>query len=194
MTDTEDTRLEAFVPPMDGLAEELRAIIEPAIDGQSCELVALQLTRGKTSTTLRLFIDTHVEEHINLSQLEHINRLLGDLLDVEDGHRGLFKGTYHLEVSSPGVDRPLRKRSHFEGAIGERVKVKTRVKVAGGRSLTGSLKSADDEGIGVELDDGSTQQVGWLELDSANTVFVFPKKGAKKGGKTSKKRASADNN
>jgi ribosome maturation factor RimP len=173
------TQIEPFVKVLDEKSEELRSIVEPAIAAQGCTLVDLHLLRGNRNTTVRLFVDTEgAETQITLKELELLNRLLGDLLDVEDGHRGLFRGTYNLEVSSPGVDRPLAKRSHFEAARGERVKVKTRVKVAGGKSMTGTLKSTDDEGIVVEVDAKNEHKVRWPEIDSAHTIFQFAQKAA----------------
>ena len=89
-----------------GDAVELRAVIEPEIESMGFELVLVQLTTGG-NRTLRLFIDA--PGGITLDDCATVSRRLDPLLDVED----LVQGDYALEVSSPGIDRPLVKPEHF---------------------------------------------------------------------------------
>lgn len=179
------TELEPFVVTLDPKEELVRSLVEPAIVAEGCQLVYLQLVQGARRAILRLFVDRKEGDGlIELGTLERLNRLLGDLLDVEDEHRGLFRGQYNLEVSSPGLDRPLAKRSHFEAQKGKRVKVKTRVKVGNARSFSGHLLAVDDDGIRVGEGEGGTQ-LGWRDLETAHVVFEFAtvpsKKGSSKG-------------
>jgi ribosome maturation factor RimP len=187
---------EPFIVPLDPTEELVRSLVEPVIEDEGCELVHLQVVKGQRRSTLRLFVDTPGEENISLAALEKLNRSLGDLLDVEDEHRGIFRGRYDLEVSSPGLDRPLAKRSHFDAAIGKKVKVKTRTKVAGAKHHSGVLAHVEDEGIrvGDAHDDGAL--IEWRDIGDAHVVYEFeaPKKkrrGDKREKRSKRKQAHA---
>lgn len=188
MSETQPTTdLEPFVVTLDPKEELVRSLVEPAIVAEGCQLVTLQLVQGARRSILRLFVDRQEGDgQIELGALEKLNRLLGDLLDVEDEHRGIFRGQYNLEVSSPGLDRPLAKRSHFESQKGKRVKVKTRVKVGNARSFTGDLLAVDDEGIRVGEGEGGTR-LGWRDLQEAHVIFQFADKRAPKPKRQKKK-------
>jgi ribosome maturation factor RimP len=168
---------EPFLLSLDSRTEQLRSIIEPVIEDEGYELVWLVLIPGAQRVVLRIFVDTHAADtHIDLTALEKLNRLLGSVLDVEDQHQGLFRGQYNLEVSSPGLDRPLAKRAHFESAIGQKVKIRSRTKIGdGGRGLTSKLTAVSDEGIELLRGDGAvdTVMVSWADLDDAHVVFEF---------------------
>lgn len=184
---------EPFLVALDAPSERVRAIIEPAIDAAGCELVLLQVRRQPRTATVRIFIDLKGEETIGIETLQSLNRELGDLLDVEDAHEGLFPGTWDLEVSSPGIDRPLTKRSHFEAAVGEQVKVKGRT-LAGGRvTVRGTLQAVTDEGVEVD-DDGNVVSLSFDEVSDANTIFEFgeKKKPKPKRKKKNKNSSGAD--
>ena len=168
---------EPFLLSLDSRTEQLRSIIEPVIEDEGYELVWLVLVPGAKRAVLRIFVDTHdAETHIDLTVLEKLNRLLGGVLDVEDQHQGLFRGEYNLEVSSPGLDRPLAKRRHFESAVGQKVKVRSRTKIGdGGRGLTSKMTGVSDDGIELLRGDGATDTVmiSWADLDDAHVVFEF---------------------
>lgn len=189
---TEST-YEPFVLSLEPRVEHLRSIVEPVVVDEGFELVWLAWVSGAQRSVIRLFLDTvDPATHIELGDLERLNRLIGDVLDVEDQHSGLFRGQYVLEVSSPGVDRPLAKRSHFVQARGQRVKVRARVRIGqGGRGHTGHLFDADDTGILLSRDDVPEEhvRVAWGDLDDAHVVFEFASPAAprprreKKGGR-----------
>lgn len=186
MTSTDDKQSEPFLTPPQGAAEKVRAVVEPAIEALGAELVLLQYIRGPKQTTLRLFCDEAGEGPIGLDKLTALNRTIGHLLEVEDEHQKLFGAAWNLEVSSPGVDRPLAKKSHFARATGECVKIKLRAARDGKRTFTGKLDTTDDEGVTL-TDDGEQHHLPWDEIDDAHVVFAFvpPKKAkrakAKKG-------------
>jgi ribosome maturation factor RimP len=164
--------LEPFLLALSAKEEVVRSIVEPVLAQQQLELVMIQLNQNGPNAVLRLFIDTH-DEKIGIADLERQNRELGDLLDVEDEHRGLFKGRYTLEVSSPGVDRPLTKRSHFDAKKGETIKVKTRIKVGDSKTHTGALAEVDDEGLVIRAEEDAPIRIGWRDLTQAHAVFQF---------------------
>lgn len=180
---------EPFLQPFTGVEEQLRSIIEPVIARENLELVVLVLVRSKTQDILRLSVDRpHAGvvpgQGVSMKELEQLNRLLGDLLDVEDNNLKIFKERWELEVGSPGVDRPLTKKSHFKDVLG--VKVKARLKLQA-KSVVGKLAAADDDGIVI---DG--ERVAYGDIDHAHVVFEFqdPEKPGKpgKGSKPGKKK------
>jgi ribosome maturation factor RimP len=167
------TTPESFLQPLFGLEEDLRSIIEPVISREGLELVQLQLVRGQHRDLLRLAVDrpgagVTPGKGVSMAELESINRLLGDLLDVEDNARKLFKERWELEVGSPGVDRPLTKKSHFKDVVGQKVKARLRLQK---KSLLGRLDAVDDDAVIV---DGA--RVPYGELDHAHVVFEFEQK------------------
>ena len=181
-TATTTTR-DPFLQPLLGIEEQLRAIIEPVIDGEELELISLMLIRGKTQDLLRLAVDrpgagVTPGKGVSMKELEHVNRMLGDLLDVEDNERKLFKERWELEVGSPGVDRPLTRKSHFGDVLGKKIKARLRLEK---KSFVGVLDSVDADSFVV---DGN--RVAFADLDHAHVVFEFeepkkPGKGTKPG-------------
>ena len=130
---------EPFLQPLSGKAEAVRAVVEPALRIQGLELVQLFLVRATHRDALRLFVDKKARSAggVSVAELERASRLLSDLLDVEDQEKGLFGKPYDLEVGSPGLDRPLTKKSHFAQAVGERVRVRLLHPVEELRGFTG---------------------------------------------------------
>ena len=99
---------------------------------------------------------------VDLDLCADISYALSPFLDVHPP----MSGKYRLEVSSPGIERKLSKRVHFENAIGEKVKLK----IAGGMKLKGVLKSADSDGIVVETKQGD-ESYRYDELNTCKTYF-----------------------
>jgi ribosome maturation factor RimP len=181
--------LEAFIVPRTGVTETLRAIIEPAVDARGVELVEIFFVRGKTHSKLRIFVDKKASPGIGLADLEGVNRTLSDLLDVEDAHLGLFATPWDLEVSSPGVDRPLTKRSHFSAVKNERVKVRTKVPVDGARQHIGVLLDSDDRGLTVKLDEGGkVVHLDFDIFDTAHVIFNFGSSGKPSGSDAARRK------
>ncbi len=107
---------------------------------------------------------------IGLDDLEKLSPVLGDLLDVYDP----IEGRYTLEVSSPGLNRPLRKLEHFEAVRGERVKVRTHRAQDGQKSFTGKLVEVGPSGI--EMDDESSRKrvsIAFADIQEANYEYDF---------------------
>lgn len=126
--------------------DEVKRILEPAIERLGYELIGLEMKVGGRDGFLRLFIDG--PDGIGLDDCETVSRQVSTLLDVEDP----IPGHYNLEVSSPGLDRPLTKREHFERFAGEDVKVKLRVPLDGRRNFRGALRAVVEDSIDVEVD------------------------------------------
>lgn len=144
----------------------LREILEPPTEALGYELVHLEVSGRGRDSILRLYIDA--PGGIQLEDCELVSRQLGTVLDVEDPiHVG-----YTLEVSSPGLDRPLVKPDHFRRFLGSRVKVNMHGYIMGRRRFTGILREADEDRAVVEVD-GEPYELPYDEMDSARLVPEF---------------------
>jgi ribosome maturation factor RimP len=142
--------------------DELKNLLEPVVEALGYELADLEVRIGKDGV-IRLFIDR--PGGIGLADCETVSRQVSATLDVEDP----LPGRYVLEVSSPGLDRTLTKPEHFQRFIGEVVKVKLRFPIDGRRNYRGSLKSATEENIEMEVD-GALYRLPTATIESARLV------------------------
>ena len=149
---------------------QVELLITPILDDFGYELVDLQYKKEGSSMALRIFIDK--PGGITLDDCVAVSREVGAILEIEDP----IKSGYRLEVSSPGLDRPLKKPADFERFSGQKVKVKTvrmldpdqRGKPR--KTFTGQLLGLDGEMIRIELDDrrGGQALIALADLDTAN--------------------------
>ncbi len=132
-------------------ATELIDRLERALDAEAIshglELVAVEQAGGRRQPVIRVLLDR--EGGIDIDTIVESNSWVSEIIDADEE----LTGPYVLEVSSPGIDRPLRKPADFERFVGETATVKTRT-VGGRATFTGRIASADDRGIVLETDDG----------------------------------------
>jgi len=121
-------------------------VIEPVVTGLGYELVGAEFGQAENGTTLRVYIDKPAG--IVMEDCAAVSRQLNAVLDVED----TIKSAYLLEVSSPGVDRPLFTDEHFSAQIGEEVRVRMTEGVDGRRNFKGELIAVKDGLATVEVD------------------------------------------
>jgi ribosome maturation factor RimP len=143
------------------VAERVWEIAEPLVTHEGLEMVDVEFRRESRGTILRLYLDR--EGGVSLDDLSRVSRQLGDLLDVHDA----VPGPYTLEVSSPGINRRLRRPEHFRRYLGKRVRVRTAGPVAGRRGFVGTLQSVDAEGIVVE-EEAVSHRIRFIEIAQAN--------------------------
>ncbi len=124
----------------------LRQILEPAVMMSGCELVAIEYVPRGAGQTLRLYIDR--EGGITVDDCERVSRQVSSVLDVEDP----ISGHYTLEVSSPGLDRPLTAARDFERFSGREVKLRTDAPVDGQRNFRGLLHGLHGGEVLLEVD------------------------------------------
>jgi ribosome maturation factor RimP len=151
------------------VARKVMELLEPHIERQGFELVSVEYKGGARGGLLRVFVD-RPEGGIALDDLGELSRVVGDLLDVYDP----VEGRYTLEVSSPGINRPLTKLNHFEQHRGRRVRVRTHNAHDGQKSFIGVLAEVDPSGI--ELDDEISKRrlrLGFDEIKEANYEHQF---------------------
>ncbi|WP_298635145.1 ribosome maturation factor RimP [uncultured Umboniibacter sp.] len=128
-------------------ADKLEALLAPVVEALGCELWTLEyLSKGK-DVTLRLYID-RAEVGVSLEDCERVSRQVSSVMDVEDP----ISGEYTLEVSSPGLDRPLVKLSHYEGSVGERIKLQLRMAFEGRRKFQGIIVGIEGDEVVLHVD------------------------------------------
>jgi ribosome maturation factor RimP len=130
------------------LRDALTALLQPVVEGLGYELWELEYAPGRGNALLRVYIDTAAADGITVEDCERVSRAISDVLDEADP----IPGNYTLEVSSPGVDRPLRTARHFAPYVGETVFVETVHVVDERRRFKGVLVAADPEAIEVEVE------------------------------------------
>jgi ribosome maturation factor RimP len=131
---------------VDSMLERLTALAEEASEGLGYEVDDLELFAGSGRTLLRVTIDR--PEGVTVDDCAAFSRDFAALLEVEDP----IQGKYTLEVTSPGLDRPLKRPEHYEKSVGKLVRVVPREKVAGRNFLMGRLLSTDGKTIMLSVD------------------------------------------
>ena len=125
------------------------------------EIVTLEIVGAKKSPTIRVYIDT--EHGVGFDELSSAQSWIGELMDELDP----FPGAYMLEVSSPGIDRPLRTLEHFDRFSGEKAVVKTTKPLDGRSSFSGTLKGTQEDKVLIECD-GTIFEVPYEAVKKAN--------------------------
>ncbi len=117
------------------------ALVEPVVGFEGCELIEVQYRREAPGWVLRLYIDR--EGGVAVDDCAKVSQLVSDLLDVNDP----IDDSYHLEVSSPGFDRPLRLHRHFEKNIGKIIEARTTTPIQKRKKIRGTLLDSKPESI-----------------------------------------------
>jgi len=143
--------------------------VEPVVRALGLELYDVEVAGSGRAKVVRVLVDR--EGGVDLEAVgtaaEHISPVLDD-----ESMSKVLTGPYALEVSSPGLERPLRRPEHFRRAIGSTVSVKTP-----GRRVRGVLTAADDDGFVIACDDTTEERVSYTDAAQVRTVFEW---GAKK--------------
>jgi len=147
-----------------GILEKILEMVEPVIAAEGKQLIEAEYRREGMGWVLRLFIDQ--DGGITVDDCAQVSRVIGDMLDVAD----VIPAPYHLEVSSPGLNRPLRKPDHFRSVIGKIVDVRTTAPIDGRRRFKGLLKDISADGILLECD-GSPYEVPLHLLERARLCY-----------------------
>ena len=165
--------------------EKLEQLATDVAVREGCVLYDISFSGGLGGRALRVFIDREGGQ-VTVEDCANVSRGMNLILDVEDIIPG---GNYNLEVSSPGLDRVLRKQWHFEKAAGKKVWMKTskameafglqskRLKFA--KQIEEVVQSADQEGVRFKIDDEEVT-VPYSAIEKAKIVFEFAEPGKKK--------------
>lgn len=170
--------------------DTVRSMVEPLAESAGASVYDVTFGGGK------LVVALNRREGIDLDTLADISRELGSRLDEHD----VIGGTYTLEVTSPGLERPLRTPDHYRGAVGETVTVRTNPDVDGDRRVRGVVEAADDGTftVAVTTDDdaptGERRTIAYTDVERARTTFTWgpaPKPGGKSGNKNTSGKSTS---
>ena len=141
-------------------------MLRPAVEEVGKELLGVEFVSAGKHSILRLFIDH--ENGINVDDCAEVSHQVSALLDVEDP----ISTEYSLEVSSPGLDRPLFEKPHFEAVVGETIEVRLGLPMNGRRKFKGLLEAVENDLLVVVVD-GEHYELAISNVDKANLVPNF---------------------
>jgi ribosome maturation factor RimP len=147
-----------------GTVENVERVVAPIVAAAGLELVDVETRPG----CIKVTIDR--SEGVDLEDISAATSAISRALDHEDAVPG---GRYELEVSSPGLERRLRRPEHFQRFVGSQISVRTRPGIEGDRRFDGLLESADGSGIVVGLSSppGGSRHLDYPDLERAHTIF-----------------------
>lgn len=145
-------------------AKKVTELIEPTVEALGLDLWGVELLQQGKFTVLRIYIESG--EGITIDDCEKVSRQVSAILDVEDP----ISGEYTLEVSSPGVDRPLFKVSQFEEFADSEVDIKMRSPLDGRRKFKGRITNIDGNAIRIDVD-GTEFDLDHSDIEKASVVF-----------------------
>ena len=158
---------------MADVAEQIWGLVGPYVAAEGIELDDVEVLGG--GKLLRVVIEG--DEPIGVDRIADLSRGIARLIEQDDP----FPGAYTLEVTSPGLERKLRRPEQYKKAVGSDVHIKTFKKIADEKHHRGQLTAVDDDEIVVSID-GDERRIEMTDVASARTVFVW-EKGAKPGKK-----------
>jgi ribosome maturation factor RimP len=156
------------------VAEQVRNVATRVAHTYGLDIFDVQFRREAAGMVLRVLIDrpgpaATAEESVSVEDCAHVSRDLSAMLDVED----IVPTPYTLEVSSPGLDRPLRHADDFRRFAGRRAKIVMRESVDGQTFFKGRLAGADGQTVLIDGDDGRRHQVPVAIITRANLEVEF---------------------
>jgi ribosome maturation factor RimP len=146
------------------LEARIATLAEQIAAAMGMEVVLVEIKGGGNRSIVRVFIDR--PGGISLGDCERFSKRFSVLLDVEDW----IPFSYVLEVSSPGLNRPLVKETDFQRFAGKIAKIRTRLPLEGQRSFKGRIFGADRGRVIIELDQGKQVEISLAEIEKANLV------------------------
>jgi ribosome maturation factor RimP len=145
------------------IEEKVNKIIKPVLDALSVELVDVEFKKEPAGWVLRVYIDK--ENGVDLDTCQKVSEAVNPLLDAED----LIPTRYFFEVSSPGVERPLKRKEDYKKFVGEEVFVSTFSPVGSRRKFKGKLREALEEKFILECE-GKLYEVDYDNVSKAHLV------------------------
>lgn len=149
------------------IIDRVKKAIKPLLEMRAIELVEATYRREGRRKALRLLIDK--PNGITLDECVQVNRLISPLLDGLN----VFEGPYIIEVSSPGLDRPLVSRQDFERVVGALVKVTMKFPLEGSSRWIGRMEKVEDETIVIKTEDGISREVPLEKIAKARREIRF---------------------
>lgn len=151
---------------MSQLEKRLTEMLTSPVEALGFELVGIEFVRAGKHSILRVFIDH--ENGITVDDCAEVSHQVSAVLDVEDP----ITTEYNLEVSSPGMDRPLFKEQHYQAVVGEVVSVRLSMPMNNRRNFKGKLISTENGVVSIEVD-GQTYDLAFANIEKGNLVPTF---------------------
>lgn len=148
------------------LEQKLQELVQDTIESMGFELVGIECQRAGRFSTVRLYIDK--EGGVTIDDCSDVSRQVSAIFDVEDP----ISDKYNLEVSSPGLDRPLFTLAHYERFIGREVVIHLRIAMSDRRKWQGEIISVEGDTITLKVD-GNENAFAFGNIQKANLVPVF---------------------
>ena len=149
-------------------AAALTALIEPEVKAEGFELVRVMMIGGKDDPTLQVMAERPDTRQLTLQDCERLSRRLSELLDAADP----IEEAYRLEVSSPGIDRPLTRRHDFEDWKGHEARISLREKKDGRKEFRGELKGLDGDEIVIDVPRLGETRLALSDMHSAKLMLT----------------------
>lgn len=150
---------------MKSLVEQIEAAITPSVTGMGFNLVQVKFMDGK-GQTLQIMAE-RPDGSITIDDCTAISRQVSAVLDVED----IIPTAYRLEVSSPGIDRPLVRMADYASYLGHTAKIETMLPIAGRKRFTGTLKAAEGQNVTITVD-GKDVTLPFADIQAAKLVLT----------------------
>ncbi|MCO1334679.1 ribosome maturation factor RimP [Microbulbifer sp. OS29] len=149
--------------------ELLEELLAPVVASLGCELWGIDYQTHGRNALLRIYIDS--ENGVAVEDCEKVSRQASAVLDVEDP----ISGRYTLEVSSPGLDRPLYKLHHYERFVGSQIEVRLRMPLDGQRKWRGQLTGVEGDEVVLRVDSENEYLLPVDSIEKANIIPQFTK-------------------
>ena len=144
------------------VGDQIWTITQEVVFGLGFELVDIELTGNRSQQVIRVYIEK--PGGILLSDCVAVSRKLGECLD----EKGVIDNSYRLEISSPGIERPLRKIQDYERYVGHRVRVRLKGRLKGKRRITGKLVEVEDNIVRIIIKNGEKVSFSLADIAKAN--------------------------
>jgi len=148
------------------VVKQISDLVEPILNELGFELIDAEYVTNQGRWVLRLYVDK--EGGVTIDDCAKVSYELGDLIDIKN----VIEHEYILEVSSPGLNRPLKKEADFIRVIGKKVKVRRRAPLKGQRNFIGVLKDFKEHELYIQSE-GQLITVAWADIEKANLVYEF---------------------
>jgi ribosome maturation factor RimP len=151
----------------------LASLIEPEAQALGFDLVRVKMIGGKSDPTLQVMAERPDTRQLTIDDCADLSRRISDRLDaLEAEGRDPIAGAYRLEVSSPGIDRPLTRLRDFADWQGHEARIRLVEPVDGRKQLTGNLAGVEGEAITVDLGQHGTATIAFAQIDNAKLVMT----------------------
>jgi len=152
---------------------QLNGIIEPAVEAEGLALVRVRMIGGASDPTLQVMAEDPATRQLTLEDCSRLSRRLSEMLDaLEAEGKDPIEGAYRLEVSSPGIDRPLTRLQDFEDWKGHQARIALADPVLDRKVLTGPLLGVERELIGVDVPGQDPMWIAQANIRSAKLVMT----------------------